>query len=199
MRLGAAGGLAAALGDAGFGNARGPRLPSVASPGGEHAMCCGQARPSIGDGCLSGSRDRAMDPGGPWRCSVRWGEHGYARRKWLRLRCWRRAGARAGRGERRKEPRLLASGAQVHPKGRPPTIKGVIAAITGRLRKWSNPRLGAAIREDCVLKDCVSVRAAYFSRYASTQEKGDGSETAVVECDADAVAQSVSRHCVRAG
>jgi hypothetical protein len=27
--------------------------------------------------------------------------------------------------------------------------------ITGRSWKWSNPRLGAAIRKDCVLKDCV--------------------------------------------
>ena len=45
----------------------------------------------------------------------------------------------------------------------------------------------------------VSVRAAYSNRHASTQEKGDGRETALVECNADAVAQSVSRHCVRAG
>src|SRR5262245_18499503 len=46
------GGLAAALGDAGFGTpARRGSLPSPAL-GGEHAPRCGQARPSIGDGAF---------------------------------------------------------------------------------------------------------------------------------------------------
>src|SRR5262249_10941383 len=59
-----------------------------------------------------------------------------------------------GEGERRKEPRLLASGAWRMRDD--PAL--AIAAITGRLRKWGNPRLGAAIREDYVPKDCVSER-----------------------------------------
>jgi hypothetical protein len=47
-----------------------------------------------------------------------------------------------GGGERRRKPRAQSAfceRAQVHP----PTIKGVIAAITGRLRKRNNPHLGA--------------------------------------------------------
>jgi hypothetical protein len=51
-----------------------------------------------------------------------------------------------GGGERRRKPRAQSAfceRAQVHPKERPPTIKGVIAAITGRLRKRNNPHLGA--------------------------------------------------------
>jgi hypothetical protein len=56
-----AGGLAAALGDAGFWHARAPRLPSVASLGVSMLPAAGRRVPQLGDGSLSGSRDRALD------------------------------------------------------------------------------------------------------------------------------------------
>src|SRR5262249_55369378 len=65
---------------------------------------------------------------------------------------WRRgAGARAGGVREDKEPRLLASGAQVLPKGDDPRqSKGSSLRLQAALWKWSNPRLGPAKREDCV-------------------------------------------------
>jgi hypothetical protein len=65
-----AGGLAAALGDAGFGTpARRGSLPSPAL-GVSMLPATGRRVPQLGDGCLSGSRDRAIDApawGGPGR------------------------------------------------------------------------------------------------------------------------------------
>src|SRR5262245_61843574 len=54
------------------------------------------------------------------------------------------AGVSVGGGERQRKPRAQsASGLTSIQRERPPTIKGVIAPITGRLRKWDNPHLGA--------------------------------------------------------
>src|SRR5262245_33018206 len=115
-----AGGLAAALGDAGFGTpARRGSLPSPAL-GVSLLPAAGRRVPQLGDGCLSGSRDRAIDApawGGPeWPLAVL-GQMGRARLRADASGCACGAGAELERGQgavkEEKSPACLRAGLEV--------------------------------------------------------------------------------------
>jgi len=85
---------------------------------------------------------------------------------------WRRPGARTGGVREDKEPRLLASGAQVQPKGMTPdNQRGHRCDYRPFCGSGATPVWGQRYAR---IEYPVSVQAAYSSGYASTQEKADG-------------------------